>query len=279
VWFDRSGRELGPAGPPGYANPAISPDGRFVAATFDSTGSGDHTLWVHELQRGISTRLTHQGPQTAAAWSADGRWLAYSTQQREKNGLARRAADGSGEEERLIESEANLLLNDLSRDGRLLYMDFADGEPRLTELDLATRRTQALGIGAEASYSPDGAWITYLGFPVGTLFVMPATPGAGRVQLAPGAAAQARWRRDGREIFYIAPDKKMMAVPVTVRDGVFQPGTPVPLFQTRIVRQRLVLFQYDVTADGRRFLINSLPREDAAAPLTLLVNWNSELRR
>jgi hypothetical protein len=76
------------------------------------------------------------------------------------------------------------------------------------------------------------------------------------------------------EIFYIDGDKRLMRVPITVRDGTIEPGKPVPLCQTRIVQPRLVLFQYDVNRAGDRFLINSLPRADAAAPLTMIVNWD-----
>jgi hypothetical protein len=67
----------------------------------------------------------------------------------------------------------------------------------------------------------------------------------------------------------------MMKVSLTLRDGMLQPAAPQPLFLTRIVQPRLVLFQYDVTEDGQRFLVNSLPREDTAAPLTMLSNWMS----
>jgi hypothetical protein len=81
------------------------------------------------------------------------------------------------------------------------------------------------------------------------------------------------------ELFYVAADKKMMAVPLTTRDGTISPGIPSELFQTRIIEPRLVLFQYDVTKDGQRFLINSLPREDAASPLVLLFNWTRAIDR
>jgi hypothetical protein len=94
-----------------------------------------------------------------------------------------------------------------------------------------------------------------------------------------GIGSQARWRADGKEIFYIAPDRKLMVVPVTERSGRIEPGVAHPLFQTRIVQPRLVLFQYDVTRDGQRFLINSLPREDAAAPLSMLINWQEPAGR
>ena len=76
-----------------------------------------------------------------------------------------------------------------------------------------------------------------------------------------------------KEIFYIGRDKKMMSVALTSRDGMLEPAAPVPLFQTRIVAPTLILHQYAVTPDGQKFLVNSLPREDAAAPLTVLTNW------
>jgi hypothetical protein len=106
-----------------------------------------------------------------------------------------------------------------------------------------------------------------------------ARPDAPRTQLSGEFGSQVRWREDGRELFYITLDRKLMSVPVTVRNGVLEPGNPVPLFQTRIAQPRLALFQYDVTPDGKRFLINSLPRQDSAAPLTMVVNWMQAMRR
>ena len=94
----------------------------------------------------------------------------------------------------------------------------------------------------------------------------------GRIQVA-GAGAQIRWRGDMTELYYVAPDKKLMSVPLMKRNGTLEPGNPFELFQTRIVETNLVLFQYDVSLDGEEFLINSLPRADAAAPLSLIVNW------
>ena len=125
--------------------------------------------------------------------------------------------------------------------------------------------------GAEGIYSPDGEWIAYMDNRLQSLAITHTSRG-GRVQLA-GWGAQIRWRRDMTELYYIAPDKKLMCVPLTKRGGTIEPGNPVELFQTRIVESNLVLFQYDVSPDGEEFLINSLPRADAAAPLSLIVNW------
>lgn len=279
VWYDRSGRELGTVGRPGFSAPALSPDGKRVAVSFDSTGSGAPDLWVHDLQRNISTQLTSGGTVTALAWSGDGRWLAYSAQ-RDLDGIYRRSADGSGQEEVLLQSPAHLLVNDYSSAGdRLVYMDFAGGRTALQSYDFETRISESRGFGAEAALSPDGQWIAYLGPPAYALQVAPVAHDGGRLQVSNRFGAQARWRGDGKEIFYVNPDKQMMAVPVSMSDGALELGSLVPLFQTRIVQARLALFQYDVTADGQRFLINSLPREDAAAPLTLMVNWMGEPTR
>jgi eukaryotic-like serine/threonine-protein kinase len=275
VWYDRDGKELGTLGAPNLWAPELSLDGRYVATARDRAGNGQQNIWVLDRQRDILSQLTTEGIDAGHQWSPDGRMIAYGSQ-RDRNGLFIRPADGSGQEERLVESQAHLILNDYSRDGRrLLYMDFSKGDPEIRRYDLETRTSQPLLSGAEASYSPDGRWLAYLGFPSGAIQVVSAdNPDAGRVQVSAGMGSQARWRpADGREIYYIAPDKRLMAVTLTERNGSLEAGTPVPLFQTRIVYPRLVLFQYDVTPDGQRFLVNSLPREDSAAPLTLLTNW------
>ena len=83
--------------------------------------------------------------------------------------------------------------------------------------------------------------------------------------------SQPRWRADGKELFYISGDKKLMAVSIDTAGGKVVAGVPHVLFQTRIIARRIVLFQYAVAPDGKRFLINSLPSV-GATPLTVLMN-------
>jgi hypothetical protein len=276
AWFDRSGKELGAVGPPGFTAPKLSADGRQVAVIRDGS-AGQANIWIHDLQRNIATQLTSTGMDTAHALSGDGRWIAYSSI-RTSSGLYRRPADGSSAEETLLESPAHLLVNALSPDGRhLLFMDFGRGFPELRRLDVESRRAEVVDAGAEGAFSPDGRWVAYVG-PNSGLVVRPLE-GGGRLQVSVGPGTQPRWRADMKELFYMARDKKLMSVPLTIRGATLEAAGPVPLFQTRIIQPKLVLFQYDVTPDGQRFLINSLPREDAAAPLTLLVNWPAELGR
>jgi hypothetical protein len=112
-----------------------------------------------------------------------------------------------------------------------------------------------VAFGAEGQISPDGRWLAYTGGP-GDVFVQPLPGLGGKDQLSNNGSAQPRWRANGAELFSIAPDKKLMAVPVQAGKK-FVAGTPHALFQTRITGARFVLFHYDVTSDGQRFLINS----------------------
>ena len=271
VWYDRTGRELGIVGERGFSGPELSHDGRRVGVTYDSRGTGQNGLWIYDLVRQLATPLDSPGNHTAHAFFPGGR-IAYSAQ-RHVNGLYRRAADGSGNEETLFESPAHLLVNGVSPDGRhLLFMDFARGIPELRELEVESRKATSLGMGGEGTYSPDGQWIAYAAAADGNATIVHRTKGT-RIQISAGGGSQVRWRQDMKEIFYMARDRKMMSVTLTSGDGTLEPAAPVPLFQTRIVAPALVLHQYTVTPDGQKFLVNSLPREDAAAPLTVLTNW------
>jgi serine/threonine protein kinase len=273
VSYDRSGKELGVVGEPGFWSPQLSPDGRYVAVGHDRDGTGQWSTTIFDRGRGISLSLPRIGTHKAHAWSPDGQWIYYSASRERQDGIYRRRADGSGTEETVLEATTTfLLVNSHSPAApRLLFMDFSNGTGELRELQIDTNQTRDMVWGAEGIYSPDGEWIAYVDFGLQSLAITHADRG-GRIQVA-GGGAQIRWRGDMTELYYIAPDKKLMCVPLTKRDGTIEPGNPFELFQTRIVEPTLVLFQYDVSPDGQEFLINSLPRADASAPLSLIVNW------
>jgi eukaryotic-like serine/threonine-protein kinase len=272
VLYDRSGTELEVVGQPGYRSPLMSPDERWLAVTHDREGTGEDATTLLDRSRNIPLTLPSVGIHTAHVWSPDRRWIYYSAL-RAKNGIYRRLSDGSGAEETVLESDAHLLVNDHSPTApRLLFMDFSRGIPGLRELDLESGAARFVAEGAEGAYSPDGRWIAFVSITSG--IVITRASGDGRIQLTSGLSSQTRWGADMTEMFYIDGDKRLMRVPITVRDGTIEPGKPAPLFQTRIIQPRLVLFQYDVNRAGDRFLINSLPRADAAAPLTMIVNWD-----
>jgi serine/threonine protein kinase len=275
AWFDRSGREIGPIGRRGYSSPALSPDGRYVAVSYDQKGSGQTTIWIHDLDRNIATEFATHATETAHAWSGDGRWIVYSTLG-DMHRIRQRSTDGSQLDEVLIESPGHLLVNSATA-MRMVFMNFQKGPPDLRDYDIASRTSTSLDTGAEGALSPDGEWVAYLNYQRGGLLLAKRGTNTRTTIVAEGS--QVRWRRDMTELYYVGQNKKMMMVPLARRDGTLVPGTPTELFQTRIIQPRIVLFQYDVTADGQKFLINSLPREDAAVPLHVILNWTDALDR
>jgi hypothetical protein len=128
----------------------------------------------------------------------------------------------------------------------------------------------------QGQFSPDGRWVAYQSNESGRfeIYVRPFPKSDGQWQISAGGGVSPRWRRDGKELFYIAPDGRLMAAPVAIGRDSFEPGTPVALFPTRIVGGGVSLFaaQYDVAPDGR-FLINVSQEEAVTSPITLLLNW------
>ena len=269
VWFDSSGKELGQLVDVGYKDPALSPDGRFLAVSSDDEHNGKHFIRVYDLQRGVSTRLTDVGEEHIPVWSRDGKRISYNSAAFDGD-IYEVAADGSGAPQVILKGEATGIPNDSSPDGHLVFMTLSTGHPfpSLTTYSASTHKvTPFAERGVEARFSPDGKWITYSVGPAG-IFVQPF-PGPGARIPVSNSGTQPRWSHDGRQIFYIQPDRKLMAVSFDPQKK--SPGAPRVLFQTRIEAQNLAAWQYDVTPDGR-FLINSLP-SDHSSPLTLLTDW------
>lgn len=273
AWFDASGNELGQVGQPGYRDPRLSPDGRFLAVSSDDGRNGKFFIRAYDLTRGISVRLTDGGSDRSPAWSPDGKRITYST----LAALEGVPADGSSPPQLLLKGGAYLGHMDWSPDGHLVFTDFSAGLPSLKVYSAADHRVVPFAIGAEARFSPDGKWIAYVG-PLtvpdsDAIFVAPFPGPGGRIRISSGSGAQPTWAHDGRYLFYIAPDRKLMMVDFDPQRK--SAGAPRLLFQTRIVAPNFSDTQYAVSADGR-FLINSFP-PNASSPLTLITGWTARL--
>jgi len=272
VWFDSSGKELGRLSDAGYKDPRLSIDGRFLAVASDDEHNGKYFIRVSDLGRGISARVSEAVIDETPIWSHDGKWITYVSSTGNSFTMYETAADGSGQPRVLIKGGAMMIPNDWSPDGHLLFMDFAKGHPHVDVYSAIDRRVTEFAEGAEAQFSPDGKWIAYTASR-GVLVEPFARPG-GRIQISSGPGAQPRWSRDGRQIFYISPDRKLVAVSFDPQKGSV--GVPRVLFQTRIVAPNFATFQYDVAPDGR-FLINSFP-SGTSSPVTLITDWTARLK-
>ena len=274
AWFDRAGTELDEIPAIGYRDPTLSRDGRFLAVSSDDARNGENYIRLYDLNRGTSARVSDGGSDSNPLFSPDGQRVAY--QGNDGNNVYVTSTDGASRAETLLES-VGLIPNDWSPDGRyMVYMDFQAAPAELAIYDFHTRSHSVFGSGVEAQISPDGKWLAFggagsNGYQNSDIFITQFPKPGGRVQISNHGGAQPRWSPDGKELFYISEDKKLMAVTIDTATGKVVAGVPHMLFQTRIIAARIVLFQYAVSPDGKRFLINSLPSV-GASPLTVLMN-------
>jgi Tol biopolymer transport system component len=288
TWFDRSGKQLGQTGSPGlYNEPALSPDGQRVALNSDTGELGD--IWILELARGSFTRFTFD-PNTdkRPVWSPDGNRVVFTSNRSGLDNLYQRLATGAGGDELLLSKDHGLIADDWSKDGRfLLYEEnLAGTNSDLWILPMTGDRKPFLFLQTQfeethAQFSPDGRWIVYVSNESGRpeVYVQSFPSSGGKWQVSVGGGDQPQWRRDGKEIFYMSPDRKLMVVSVTA--GVsFQQGAPVPLFQTRVETSSSTGARnnYVVAADGQRFVVNNLILDSASQPITVVLNWTAQLK-
>ncbi|MGH9891764.1 MAG: hypothetical protein ACREA0_07245, partial [bacterium] len=286
VWKDRTGRVVGEVEPPGeYHDLRLSPDGRKVVVTLADPQTRLHDLWIIELGRNLATRFTSQAPDSGlGVWSPDGRRMVYCRPQNNPPFLHTRPLTG-GEEEVLLPTSGTMqCATDWSPDGRfILYMDRnpntnwdiwtlpldAERKP-IPLLRTPFRETQAV-------FSPDGRWVAYVSDESGRpeVYVQPFQGPGEKRRISAGGGSLPRWRRDGRELFYVGADNQLMAVPIRLGSSA-EPGTPTALFALETART--VHEEYDVSPDGQRFLINSLVPGSAAAP-TVVLNWTADIPR
>ncbi|HEV8231125.1 MAG TPA: protein kinase, partial [Thermoanaerobaculia bacterium] len=287
--YDRTGREIGRIGPPAsYFEPMFSPDGRFLVV---SRGVKERAFltetWLADLGRGTTTRLPlESGVNSATAlWSPDGRTVAFASFP--SGDVFVRDVRSSEKPRLLVRFPAFFPLDDWSRDGRYILYEAIDWKTfrfdiGVRDLQMGTNRpliaTNANESGA--ALSPNGRWIAYLSDETGAeeVYVQSFPAGNERQQVSVGGGAQPRWRGDGKELFYISPDRKVMSLDIRTGEHL-EPGPPRPLFQTRILPLVEARNHYDVTRDGQRFVVNSRRPEDATLPITVVVGWAPEPKK
>ena len=284
VWVDRQGAEE-PLGAPArpYFHPRVSPDGSRVAVAIEDQ---ENDIWVWDLRRRTLDRFTF-GPAAdfAPVWTPDGHRLVFFSQHEGEHGLFWQPADRSGGAEKLTTGAPP---SGVTPDGTQVIFGYG-GNQDLMMLSLdGTRRVHPLlgttpAVERNGIVSPDGRWLAYESDNAGRfeIYVRPfPNTSAGQWLISTAGGTRPLWAPSGQEIFYVAPDGALMAVRVNPGGGRWSSGSPAKVLEgpyvTRGLRDKRT---YDVSADGKRFLMVKQPANQAAPQIVVVQNWAEELKR
>jgi serine/threonine protein kinase len=291
-WFDRSGKRVAVLGAQGdYADVVLSPDGSRVAVSLLDPVAGQRDLWTLDVKRGVRDRITsNPADDFAPVWSPAGDRLVFSSVRQGRIDLYETSADGGGTETvvQVPDLDVGKYAAHWSADGQ--WLAFVAGGRIISRSDVWILPRAGGGKGlavAESSFvetqprfSPDSAWLMYAANDTGRLevYVRPLSGNGRRQQISTDGGVHALWRKDGGEVFFLSPDNQIMVASVGKQGAELQIGAPRPLFRINYRRVRLDAYPYAVSQDGQQFLVNSLV-EDAATPISLLINWRAAVRR
>jgi eukaryotic-like serine/threonine-protein kinase len=292
TWFDRSGKSLGSISEPGgHHEPSLSKDGTKVLFG-RSEGSDRQDIYLQDLSRGSTTRLTFdRATDATSVFSPDESQIVFHSERTGTGGIYRKSSSGAGDEELLKDSEDRIAYPDSwSRDGK--YLLFMKGGGAKTKIDLWVLPmtgdptpfpylvTQFLE--THAQFSPDGRWVAYTSDESGRaeVYIQSFPIGAGKWQISTAGGDQSQWRSDGKELFYLAADRSVMAVSIG-GSGTLEIGRPTALFQAAVPLAGIADSRNDYvpTQDGQRFLVNMLADTTNSQPLTFVLNWAADLKK
>jgi Tol biopolymer transport system component len=288
VWYDRAGKRLGTVGEPvGYGRPRISPNQKQLAVDRAGRGTLFEAVWLFDQTRNTKSRFTfHPGINGFPIWSPDGSRIVFTSNWEGSFNLYQKAVSGTGSEELLLKPSSNAWARDWSRDGQfIVYEENGPTKSTIWVLPLEGDRKPFLFEQTDSSesggaFSPDGRWLAYMSNESGKSEVYVQTFTGKRGAAASGrkwlistsGGTLPRWRGDGKELFYRAPDGKVMAVDIG-SGASLEAGAPKELFDAQGMG-------YDVTADGQRFIVTT-PVEGAQvrSSITVVLNWQAALKK
>ena len=290
VWYDRNGKELGTVGARGnYNSIALTRDEQRVFVD-QANASGDVDIWMLETASGTPTRLTfHEAVDFYPLAAPDGQRIVFGSLRTGTPVVFEQQPAAPGSETILLQvPRVPVNTSHWSADGRFIihralypgtgwdiWALETTGERRHIPL-VQTVHDERFG-----RLSDDNRWLAYSSSQTGdfNIYVQPFPAGGATWQVSRGGGEEPRWRRDGRELFYLAPDKTLMAVQVDASGGALRFGEPRALFSTHATQWEGFGSQYQPSADGQRFLVNRLPDDAAATPVAVILNWPASASR
>ena len=287
VWFDRQGVRLSQAAPPAeYNSFCLSADGSRIVYDMASAATGNIDIWTMDLKSSASSQLTFAGPvEFYPVCSPDGKEVVFAALKPSVPNLFRLGVLSPGQGTELLTSPFAKIATDWVRDGTQVIFSVLNpatnwdissvpiggGEPRPLVSTAAEERNGKL--------SPNGRWLAYLSNESGRfeVYVQPVSPTGVKWLVSRGGGFQPQWGADGRDLYYIAPDRKLMSVAVREESRVLVVSPPTPLMDTRITEWEASSQggSYAIAADGNRVLISTATGADR--PITLLLNWTAAL--
>ena len=290
VWVDRANKQLTPVGIPAlYSEPCLSPDEKRVV--FDKTEpqpkSGD--IWLLDLSRGTTTRFTfNPSTDVCPLWSPDGTRIVFSSNRNGQHDLYQKNSTGTGSEESLLHTGVDLYADDWSPDGRYILYESTDPKTKfdLWVLPMTGDRKPYPFLQTEfnethSQMSPDGRWVAYVSDESGRpeVYVQSFAASGGKWQISTSGGDQPKWRRDGKELFYLSSARRLMSVSVT-SGAAFEAGIPVELFEVFLPIKSMTgdRNDYVVADNGQRFLVCSYVDKESARPITVVSNWMTALK-
>ena len=287
TWLDRSGKTIGVLAEPGqFFRPSISPDGKRVAVDTKPTEAREN-IWIYDVDRGtrIPVESSESGPGLyRPIWSPDGKRVAYRNTLGKTSALLVHASDGTGETKQVGGGiQADLVqATDWSADGHYVSVDITryqgreNWEDSLTVINADSGKPVfEVSNAGDGRFSPDGHWFAYDDAASGELYVTPFPGPGAKIAVSSGGGGDPRWRGDGQELFYISDDMWVVSMQVHESANEFKVISSTKLFRLQLPWN--VGF-YDITRDGKRFLVNARTVKEQTAPLTLMTNWQSAVQ-
>jgi Tol biopolymer transport system component len=287
TWMDRNGRALGTIAEPAVqCNPTLSPDDTRVAVDISDRKANNVDIWLESTAGAGNSRFTFDpAEEVVGVWSRDGRILAYRSAGGSltgHGGLLLKPANGLEREHEIfkVTPADDIIPNSWSPDDRQILCTRETSTGYHLELVPSSGGTSVpfeIGSGSQINgmISPDGRWVAYASDESGSweIYVTTFPGGVGKWQVSRGGGTEPRWRGDGKEIFYLGSAGMLTAAPVDTAAG-FSAGTPTPLFQFhgRAGISSTDMLSYDVSKDGRRFLVNRYVKPERITPLTIIMH-------